>query len=72
MNSTEYRNEFTKLLDIYKDSNMALNKNLVALMSKYIAELEPLQDKVSEYEEMINWMELNSNQGLCDYYNSTN
>jgi hypothetical protein len=40
MTKEQYHNEFAKMRDLYKDSNMQLNKNLVRLMSKYIAALE--------------------------------
>ena len=29
-----------------------------------------LEKELKEYKDMIEWMELNSNSGLCDYYNS--
>ena len=31
--------------------------------------IEKYEKKIKEYEEMINWMEENSNTSLCDYYN---
>ena len=31
--------------------------------------IERYEKKIKEYEEMINWMEENSNTSLCDYYN---
>ena len=42
----EYTKEFITLLDIYKDSNMALNKNLVQLTTKYISSLEAENEKM--------------------------
>jgi len=27
-------------------------------------------DRLKEFEEMVEWMELNSNRSLCDYYNN--
>ena len=48
----------------------------VYLMNKPQVVAEMLYDtitryeaKIKEYEEMINWMEENSNTSLCDYYN---
>lgn len=36
-------------------------------INPYINELEK---ELEEYRKMIEWMELNSNTSLCDYYNS--
>lgn len=30
--------------------------------------IERYEKKIKEYEEMINWMEENYNDSLCDYY----
>ena len=27
-------------------------------------------ERLKEFEEMVEWMELNSNRSLCDYYNN--
>ena len=31
--------------------------------------IERYEIKIKEYEDMIKWMEQNSNTSLCDYYN---
>ena len=31
--------------------------------------IERYELKIKEYEDMIKWMEQNSNTALCDYYN---
>ena len=57
--------------EIYK-YQMAIDKQ-----SKRAEELKQLSlykdkeiERLKEFEEMVEWMELNSNRSLCDYYNN--
>ena len=42
---------------------------IAEMLYETIETIERYEKKIKEYEEMINWMEENSNTSLCDYYN---
>lgn len=47
--------------------------NIINRLDEYLNLLKvnsDLEKELKEYKDMIEWMELNSNSGLCDYYNS--
>ena len=45
-----------------------MNKSQVVAEMLYET-IEKYEAKIKEYEDMILWMEENSNTSLCDYYN---
>jgi len=42
---------------------------LQQLVNNIFDHFKPLEKELAEHREMITWMEDNSNQSLCDYYN---
>ena len=47
--------------------------NIINRLDEYLNLLKvnsDLEKELKEYKDMIEWMELNSNSGLYDYYNS--
>ena len=47
--------------------------NIINRLDEYLNLLNiksDLEKELKEYKDMIEWMELNSNASLCDYYNS--
>lgn len=57
--------------EIYK-YQMAIDKQ--SKRAEALKQLSLYKDKeierLKEFEEMVEWMELNSNRSLCDYYNN--
>ena len=44
-----------------------------AVLKDFEAEMKAKDEEIErlkEFEEMVEWMELNSNRSLCDYYNN--
>ena len=62
------RNRFQEA-DKYIDKLRAELKERDILLDKMNEEMISLRKELQEYENMVEWIEENSNNGLCDYYN---
>ena len=57
--------------EIYK-YQMAIDKQskLAEALKQLSLDKDEEIERLKEFEEMVEWMELNSNRSLCDYYNN--
>ena len=62
------RNKFQEA-DKHIDKLRAELKERDILLDKMNEEMISLRKELQEYENMVEWIEENSNNGLCDYYN---
>lgn len=67
-----YEDELQKIHNSYYKMNKEYTKRMneaYSDLSKDFANEVIKNKELQEYKEMIEWMELNSNQSLCDYHN---
>ena len=62
-----------EVLRAQRDGAIAVVQDHRAYTAKKCLEIKQRDEEIErlkEFEEMVEWMELNSNRSLCDYYNN--